>query len=151
MSYKGKCLPLDIPKEKLSSVGRCLIFTDITAKQFWGNLRIHYSVEVHPNPKSKGSGGQRNSSGSVANAKPSPKPKKNHNQGQANMSAQSPVTETQTNQQVISAVPPEDSGDLQATPLGSSGVSQAERCQRYVIRFSLELCISALLAKVISK
>ena len=108
-----------------------MIFTDITAKQFWRNLRIHYSVEVHPNPKSKNSGGQRNSSGSVANAKPSPKPKKNHNQGQANMSAQSPVTETQTNQQVISAAPPEDSGELQATPLVGSGVSQVERCQRY--------------------
>ena len=124
-------MPLDIPKEKLSSVGRCLIFTDITAKQFWGNLRIHYSVEVHPNPKSKGSGGQRNSSGSVANAKPSPKPKKNHNQGQANMSAQSPLTESQTNQQVIAVVPTEDSVDQQSSPLVSSGVSQAERCQRY--------------------
>ena len=134
LSYKGKCLPLDIPKEKLSTVGRCLIFTDITAKQFWGNLRIHYSVEVHPNPKSKGSGGQRNSSGSVANAKPSPKPKKNHHQGQANMSAQSPVTDSQQNREVISpasAIPSEeDSADLQVLPVVTSNISQPQGCQR---------------------
>ena len=113
-----------------------MIFTDITAKQFWGNLRIHYSVEVHPNPKSKANGGQRNSSGSVANAKPSPKPKKTLNpQGQANMASQLQAADSKQNQEVISTSSAinseEDSADINVLPVVSSNISQAQIiCQR---------------------
>lgn len=39
-------MSLDVPKEKLASVGAGLVFPDSTAKHFWTNLKIHYSVAV---------------------------------------------------------------------------------------------------------
>lgn len=127
LSYRGKCLPLDIPKEKLSAVGRCLIFTDITAKQFWGNLRIHYSVEVHPNPKAKGnSGGQKNAPGNLGNAKPSPKPKKSQ-QGQANASTQSQhVNAQQAQVKSSSPIPDNEEPANSQDPGGNSITSQPQ-------------------------
>ena len=50
--YRGRCVPLDVAKEKLVQVGNCLIFPDSTAKRFWANQRIHYQVYV-VNRKSK--------------------------------------------------------------------------------------------------
>ena len=59
MAYKGKVLSLDVPKEKLASLGTGLVFPDVTAKHFWTKGKIHYSVAVvtskKPNAKSKGS------------------------------------------------------------------------------------------------
>jgi len=52
LMYRGRCVPLDVPKEKLVQVGNCLIFPDATAKRFWANQRIHYQVYV-VNRKSK--------------------------------------------------------------------------------------------------
>jgi len=52
LMYRGRCVPLDIAKEKLVQVGNCLIFPDATAKRFWANQRIHYQVYV-VNRKSK--------------------------------------------------------------------------------------------------
>jgi len=46
LMYRGRCVPLDIAKEKLVQVGNCLIFPDATAKRFWANQRIHYQVCV---------------------------------------------------------------------------------------------------------
>jgi len=52
LMYRGRCVPLDVAKEKLVQVGNCLIFPDSTAKRFWANQRIHYQVYV-VNRKSK--------------------------------------------------------------------------------------------------
>ena len=121
-------------KEKLSTCGRCLIFTDITAKQFWGNLRIHYSVEVQPNPKAKSNGGVKNASGSVGNAKPSPKPKKSHQHGQANAPIQNQNVDAQQNQQIqspSSSMPSvEEVVELQIRQDGNSSTTQSEAPQR---------------------
>lgn len=46
MAYRGKVLSLDVPKEKLSTIGAGLVFPDATARHFWTNLKIHYSVAV---------------------------------------------------------------------------------------------------------
>ena len=111
-----------------------MIFTDITAKQFWGNLRIHYSVEVHPNPKSKVVGGQRNQSGTISNVKSPPKPKKNQQQIQANLSVRSHDIDSQQAQQVISSssvVPSgEESANIPGTRSDTSMTPQAQGYQR---------------------
>ena len=46
LAYKGKVLSLDVPKEKLASLGAGLVFPDVTAKHFWTKGKIHYSVAV---------------------------------------------------------------------------------------------------------
>merc|ERR1719259_1532088 len=47
LKFKGRCVPLDIAKEKMVQVGNCLIFPDSTAKRFSANQqRIHYQVHV---------------------------------------------------------------------------------------------------------
>lgn len=46
LAYRGRVVSLDIPKEKLTTRGSGLIFPDATARQFWTNLKIHYSVAV---------------------------------------------------------------------------------------------------------
>ena len=70
----------------------------------------------------------------MANAKPSPKHKKHHHHLRANMSAPSPVTDSQQNREVISPasaiVSEEDSADLQVLPVVTSNISQTQRCQR---------------------
>ena len=53
LKFKGRCVPLDIAKEKMVQVGNCLIFPDSTAKRFSANQqRLHYQVHV-VNCKSK--------------------------------------------------------------------------------------------------
>ena len=88
MAYKGKVLSLDVPKEKLASLGTGLVFPDVTAKHFWTKGKIHYSVAVvtskKPNAKSKSSGksesnnkekcSKKEKATSTEQSKPSPPP-----------------------------------------------------------------------------
>ena len=46
LAYRGKVLSLDVPKDKLSTIGAGLVFPDATARHFWTELKIHYSVAV---------------------------------------------------------------------------------------------------------
>ena len=46
MAYRGKVLSLDVPKDKLSTIGAGLVFPDATARHFWTEHKIHYSVAV---------------------------------------------------------------------------------------------------------
>ena len=49
LSYKGPCVPMCTLKEEINSMfGKCLKFTDETAKHFWENDCILFSVEVFP-------------------------------------------------------------------------------------------------------
>ena len=46
LAYRGKVLSLDVPKDKLSTIGAGLVFPDATARHFWNEHKIHYSVAV---------------------------------------------------------------------------------------------------------
>ncbi len=46
LAYRGKVVSLDVPKEKLISLGSGLVFPDTTARHYWTNPKIHYSVAV---------------------------------------------------------------------------------------------------------
>ena len=65
---RGKVLSLDVPKEKLSSIGAGLVFPDATARHFWQNLKIHYSVCVS-SKKSIKKKNESSSSASSSNSK----------------------------------------------------------------------------------
>ena len=53
LAYKGKVLSLDVPKDKLASLGSGLVFPDVTAKHFWTKGKIHYSVAVSSKKSAK--------------------------------------------------------------------------------------------------
>jgi len=72
LMYRGRCVPLDVPKEKLVQVGNCLIFPDSTAKRFWANQRIHYQVYVanRKTKKSEKSSSSRSASSNLVTSTP---------------------------------------------------------------------------------
>ena len=51
LTYEGNCVSVHIKKEDINSVGRCLTFTDETAKHFGPNDKINFEFKVNRNPK----------------------------------------------------------------------------------------------------
>jgi len=55
--YRGHVVSLDTPKESMAVRGSALIFPDATARRFWRDHKINYTVEVMPkNPSSENKG-----------------------------------------------------------------------------------------------
>ena len=57
MIYRGQVVSLDTPKESMAVRGSALIFPDPTARRFWRDHKINYSVEVKPKASTKESTG----------------------------------------------------------------------------------------------